>query len=293
MSRRRVWCVIPKDCGAPSAAVVLLVFLICVVARLLLVCAPTIAQTQNEPVIDVHLRAMTADSLGPPPVFICAPSTDWPVWDPKTGGEAFGQTFLKHPDCESPLQSPNTDNELMQRTLAIVQARNVIAVTSGNPLEIVMKWKLIGGKRILPATDFDPKSGIPSVGDLRDLAKSGQLVAIAEVGQQYQGIAANDPLMEPYYALAEELDIPIGIHMGPGPPGAAYFFAPDYRIKHSSLLLLEDVLVRHPKLRLWAMHAGWPLADDAIAALYAHPQLYVDTGVIDYAFPRKQFYCSG
>ena len=58
----------------------------------------------------------------------------------------------------------------------------------------------------------------------------------------------------------------------------------------SSLLTLEDVLVRHPKLRVWAMHAGWPLADDTIAALYAHPHLYVDIGIIDYAFPRKQFY---
>src|SRR5580700_10927159 len=38
------------------------------------------------------------------------------------------------------------------------------------------------------------------------------------------------------------------------------------------------------------MHARWPLADDTIAALYAHPQLYVDVGVICYAFPRKQFY---
>jgi len=44
--------------------------------------------------------------------------------------------------------------------------------------------------------------------------------AFAEVQSQCFGIAANDPRMEPYYALAEELDVPIGIHMGPGPPGA-------------------------------------------------------------------------
>jgi len=54
--------------------------------------------------------------------------------------------------------------------------------------------------------------------------------------------------------------------------------------------LLEDVLVRHPNLRIWAMHAGWPFADDTIATLYAHPRLYVDVGVICYAFPRQQFY---
>src|SRR5215472_6543317 len=62
------------------------------------------------------------------------------------------------------------------------------------------------------------------------------------------------------------------------------------RMRYSSLLLLEDILVRHPKLRIWAMHAGWPLADDTIATLYAHPQLYVGVGVICFAFSRKQFY---
>jgi hypothetical protein len=96
--------------------------------------------------------------------------------------------------------------------------------------------------------------------------------------------------MEPYYRLAEELDIPIGIHMGPGPPGVTYWAAPAYRMRLASMLLLEDVLAKHPKLRVWAMHAGWPLGDDAVAALYMHPQLYVDLGVIDYVLPKAEFY---
>lgn len=250
---------------------------------------PTRAQSGSEPVIDMHLHADHADSQGPPPIFICAPFSFWPTRDPKTGGDAYGMSFVKHPPCKSPLKSAVTDEEMMQRTLKIMRARNVTAVASGPP-DVIAKWKEAGGDRILPATPFDPKSGKPTIAELRQMVKSGQVVAFAEVGQQYEGIAANDPRMEPYYALAEELDVPVGIHMGPGPPGATYFFAPDYRVRFSSLLLLEDVLARHPKLRLWAMHAGWPLGDDAIAALYAHPQLYVDIGIIDYAFPRREFY---
>lgn len=255
----------------------------------LLIPLPALAQSPSEPVIDMHLHADHADSQGPPPIFICAPFDYWPVWDPKTGGEAYGMAFTKHPPCASPLQSGATDEELMQRTLKIMQSQNVLAVASGPP-RIIAKWKDAGGDRILPATRFDPEAGKPTVAELRQMVKSKLVVAFAEVGQQYEGIAANDPRMEPYYALAEELDVPIGIHMGPGPPGATYFFAPNYRMRFSSLLLLEDVLARHPKLRLWAMHAGWPLGDDAVAALYAHPQLYVDTGIIDFAFPRKEFY---
>jgi predicted TIM-barrel fold metal-dependent hydrolase len=198
-------------------------------------------------------------------------------------------TFLKHPPCNSPLRSDSTDEELMRHALKIIQLRNVTAVASGPP-EVIAKWKEAGGNRILPATPFDPKTGKPTVDELRQMVRNKQVVAFAEVWQQYNGIPANDPRMEPYYAMAEELDVPVGIHMGPGPPGATYFFAPDYRMRYSSLLLLEDVLARHPKLRLWAMHAGWPLGDDAVGALYAHPQLYVDIGIIDYAFPRKEFY---
>jgi Amidohydrolase len=52
---------------------------------------------------------------------------------------------------------------------------------------------------------------------------------------------------------------PIAVHMGLGPPGAAYIGYPKYRMSLSNPLLLEDLLVRHPKLRLYVMHAGWPM----------------------------------
>ncbi len=172
----------------------------------------------------------------------------------------------------------------MRLTLGIVRSRNVIGIASG-PLDTVEKWRKAGGDRVLPAIGFDPQSGKPTISDLRSLVITKRVLAFAEIGTQYMGIAANDERMEPYYALAEQLDVPIGVHMGPGPLGVTYFGAQNYRMRLSSLLLLEDVLARHPELRIWAMHAGWPLADDAIATLYAHPQLYVDVGVISYAFP--------
>lgn len=251
--------------------------------------APSFSQTRNDPIIDMHLHAKLADEFGPPPLFLCAPFSIWPVKDTQEDAAIYFSRVQNKPACPSPLRSGSTDKELMQRTLEIVKARNVTAVASGD-LEVVEKWKQAGGDRILPAIPFDPESGKPTVQELRQLVKSKRVVAFAEISSQYEGISVTDPRMDPYFALAEELDVPVGIHMGPGPPGAPYVMAPNYRMRLSSLLLLEDVLVRHPKLRLWAMHAGWPLADDTIGALYAHPQLYVDLGIIDYAFPRKQFY---
>ncbi len=40
------------------------------------------------------------------------------------------------------------------------------------------------------------------------------------------------------------------------------------------------MLVRHPKLRVYVMHAGWPMINEMIALLYAHPQVCVDMGVL-------------
>jgi len=38
------------------------------------------------------------------------------------------------------------------------------------------------------------------------------------------------------------------------------------------------------------MHAGWPFLDETIALLYAHPQVYVERGVIDWTQPRPEFH---
>jgi hypothetical protein len=96
--------------------------------------------------------------------------------------------------------------------------------------------------------------------------------------------------MEPYWALAEELDIPVGIHIGPGPQGAFYLGAAGYRARMHSALTIEEVLVKHPKLRVYIMHAGYPLIDDLLATLYAHPQVYVDVGLIVYNQRPAAFY---
>ncbi|MEX2530909.1 MAG: amidohydrolase family protein [Gemmatimonadota bacterium] len=38
------------------------------------------------------------------------------------------------------------------------------------------------------------------------------------------------------------------------------------------------------------MHAGFPLLDDMMALLYAHPQVHVEVGVVVFTRPREDFY---
>jgi predicted TIM-barrel fold metal-dependent hydrolase len=109
-----------------------------------------------------------------------------------------------------------------------------------------------------------------SVDELRRLFKDGSFAVLGEVLNQYAGIAPDDPRLEPYWALAELLDVPVAIHMGEGPPGAAYLI-PTYRARLTSPYLLEEVLSRHPRLRVSVMHYGSPLIEEMIAMLGAYP----------------------
>ena len=65
--------------------------------------------------------------------------------------------------------------------------------------------------------------------------------------------------------------------MGYGAPGGPYWIYPKYRASLGNPLLLEDLLTRHPKLRLYVMHAGMPLTDEMIAVATKHPNVYIDT----------------
>jgi len=115
-------------------------------------------------------------------------------------------------------------------------------------------------------------------------------MVLGEVITQYDGIYPNDSKLDPYLELAVELDIPVGIHVGPGPPGVIYFGSENYRAKMHSPLTLEEILVKYPNLRLYIMHGGYPMLDDLLAVLYAHPQVHIDVGVIVFSQPKEAFY---
>ena len=182
-----------------------------------------------------------------------------------------------------------TDEELMNENLERFERLNIVkAVAFG---EAVKKWKEASPERIISGW----QTGIVGtkqehLDSLRNALIDGQIEVIGEVLAQYYGIAPNDPLFNPYWDMAEELDVPVGIHMGLGPPGIAFTGSPKYRMQLSNPLLLEEVLIKHPKLRVYVMHSGWPFLSEMIGLLYACPQVYVDIGAINWAIPRAEFH---
>lgn len=262
--------------------------IIACVAMTLIGATAAAAQTRYA-VIDMHFHADRPDDQGPPGSKACAPYDEWAPRDPGKDIGEYLNWFTGNPPCRHVLVAPTDPADLRDKGIAALKRHNVLALAGGEA-STVDDYRVNADGRILPAVGFGSSGRFPSIEHLRKLHAEGKLAALSEITTQYAGIAPDDPRVEPYFALAEELDIPVGIHMGPGPPGTAYFATPAYRVTAGDPLRLEGVLVRHPKLRIYAMHAGWPMGDAMIAMMFAHPQLYVDVGIIDWAYSEKDFY---
>ena len=266
---------------------------LCTWLTLGLLCQQLVAQQRPLPVIDMHVHALPANAQGPAPVNVGAPFRDLGLHDPANDyRKAFMQALKSNAWADHFLTSPLTDDSLRDLTIAALVKNNVYAVTSGD-IETVRAWKQAAPQRIINSVYWDfnmaSRRGL-TVDSLEKLFKSGEFKVLGEVTIQYQGISPSDSAFEPYLAMAERLDIPVAIHVGCGPPGAPYIGSVNYRARLHSAFNLEEALLRHPKLRVYAMHAGWPLLDDMLATLYTHPQLYVDLGAICYFIPEKEFY---
>lgn len=222
---------------------------------------------------------------------------------------AAGQAPARPPVIDVHVHSTTTS----PRMLARLDSLNVRYLVVGALAPDLAAWAGVDSSRFLPSlilpcdrdrapvtgrTCFGNGADLPDTTWLRGELRAGRIRALGEMLPQFLGLSPADPRLEPYWRLATEFDIPVGIHMGSGPPGAAYdaspapFKSPAYRMAAGDPMLLEEVLLRHRGLRLYVMHAGWPRLEATLALLYAHPQVYVDLAALtsERLLPRRGFH---
>lgn len=257
----------------------------CIAAALLASAVPGLAQAPA-PIIDMHMHAFRADAQGSPPVYICAPFSNLPAWDPALPPRRnFAQSMKA---CSNPLVSPMTDEAVRDQSIAAMRKYNIYGMLGGTP-ELVSKWQAAAPGRFFPALSLNLRTATASPEDVRSLAASKRIVALFEVAPQYFGISPQSPELEPIFDIAEQLDLPIGIHIGSGPPGIAYLGG-GMRAALSDPMLLEPVLLGHPRLRLWIAHGAYNQPERLKTLMHAHPQVYADMGAVSFAMPEKAFH---
>lgn len=235
----------------------------------LFICSGVIAYPQDnsgapdlQPVIDMHMHTGMPHKVPPGTLSLCRPEP-----------------------CEGDVLATVDPDELLEKTIEVMDRYNIVkGFVSGVDISLVRKWKLTDPERFI-AAPFILKPGNPDPEQLRPEYTSGDLGGMGEIGTQLNGVPPNDPKLDPYFALAEEFDLPVLIHtLGIGP------YLHGFRSAKGNPLLLEDVLIDHPDLRLFVENAGFPFHEEMIAMMYQYPRLYADVSTITWVIPREAFY---
>lgn len=186
------------------------------------------------------------------------------------------------------LRYPNSYEDYKNQCLQYFREYNMIAVPSGAATQ---DWYQTAPDIIIPGTQavITKPEDMP-IETLRKQHEEGKLKVLSELAFQFNGIAPNDSEYDPYFALADELDLPVVLHIGIVTPGIVYTGYPKHRARTASPLLLEDVLVKYPNVRFDVAHAGWPLLDEMVALLFHYPQVYCDIAVLNWLVPKKEFH---
>jgi len=226
---------------------------------------PAVAQETaryDGPIIDMHMHAF-AVTLGPdgkPLPLLCFPAP-----------------------CQGAPAMADSEDEVLRMTLEAMDRYNIVKGFLSGDLGRVAKWKSAAPGRFI-ASPLIGRPGQPGIEMLRREYAAGRLTGMGELNPQLNGFRPDDPALEPYFALAEELDLPVLIHtLGIGPP------VPGFRVAAGNPVLLEEVLVRHRKLRLFVENSGFPFTSEMIAMMYQYPQLYSDLSTITWIIEHDAF----
>lgn len=176
-------------------------------------------------------------------------------------------------------------------TFAAFKKWNIVtAMVSGNP-ESVENWVvkdsshwIIRGILMFASTDYDMDSV-----KLEQMIKDKKIEVFGEIAPYYGGTTLSDSSWQPYLRLCEKYNIPVAVHTGGGDPGGTYSWSPKARLNLGDPYLIEDVLIRYPKLRIYLMHAGaeeWH--EHALRLMAYYPQLYTDIAVMLWVEPNSQ-----
>ena len=232
------------------------------------------ASAAKRPIIDMHMHALTFEA-----------------WS--NGERPPHPTTGKPPEAE-------TSADILRLTLEAMARYNIkLGILSGR-LETVYAWKAQAPDRFLtsalfsgrPASDPTAHDPSPSLDSLRREHAAGRLQAIGEITSAYEGVDFDGPELAPYFALAAELKMPVGVHTGLTFPGAVYTCCPRYRIERGNPVHLDEVLARNRGLKLYLMHMGEMFQESTLAILHMYPQVYIDVAVMDWGMPREQFHAN-
>ncbi|MER5267275.1 amidohydrolase family protein [Actinosynnema sp. NPDC002837] len=128
---------------------------------------------------------------------------------------------------------------------------------------------------LIPFGSVDPWKGRAGAREVRALVERHGVRGF-KFHPSLQGFAPNDPMAYPLYEVMEELGVPALFHTGQTGIGAGLPGGGGIRLKHSNPVLVDDVAVDFPELRIILAHPSFPWQDEALAVATHKPHVHID-----------------
>jgi len=227
-----------------------------------------------------------------------------PVW--AYDGPVIDMHFHAWPSGEDGGPELPKNQAAMKKALKELKKYNIVLAATSGPQDFLRAWGAAAPERLMlspifPCIDgknpthfrdncFADGGDFPNIEWLEAQYQAGTYQLMGEMYNQYAGVAFDDPRMEPYYVLAERLGIPVAFHTHSGPPLTAIQCCPAFRIANGNPLLLENVLIKYPKLKVQIMHANALVYPEVIDLLAMFPKVYVDIAGLQMVYSRAKFH---
>ena len=221
-------------------------------------------------------------------------------------GPVIDMHFHAWPSGEDGGPDRPKNRQAMAGQIEALERHNVVLAATSGPEAFLKAWADAGTDRVMLGPVFPCINGknptffrhecFTDGGDFPDLVwletqyVEGKFELMGELYNQYAGIPFDDPRMDPYYSLAERLGIPVAFHTHSAPPLTAAQCCPAFRLLNGSPMLIENVLVKYPKLKVQIMHANPLVYPEVIDLLVQYPKVYVDVSAWQMAYTRKKFH---
>ncbi|HEY3607310.1 MAG TPA: amidohydrolase family protein [Pseudonocardiaceae bacterium] len=128
---------------------------------------------------------------------------------------------------------------------------------------------------LIPFAGVDPWRGSAGVRQARRLIEDHGVRGF-KFHPSIQGFAPNDRMAYPLYELIESAGLPALFHTGQTGIGAGVPGGGGIRLKYSDPMLVDDVAVDFPELRIILAHPSFPWQDEALAVATHKPYVYID-----------------
>jgi uncharacterized protein len=154
---------------------------------------------------------------------------------------------------------------------AVVLAFNAPPAGFVVPNDYVASYVARDPKRLFGFGSVDPSQ--PSAVDELERMKGDLGLVGCKLGPIYQNV---DPLGREFLRVCEaleRLELPLLIHQGTT-------FARAGSLLLARPILLDELALRHPRLKIVIAHMGHPWFDEAIAVVRRHPHVYADISAL-------------